>query len=295
MQGFVLVLALAALPAAGNFLGGLAAEVFKVSERALSLALHLAAGIVLAVVGLELMPEALTAQPPWVPVLAFAAGGVLFMGIERVIGFVQSRLKMGKSSAGPLAIFSGVSMDLFSDGVMIGTATVLNPSLGLLLALGQVPADIPEGFAAVASLRRANMRRRTRVLMALSFIIPILLGATLGYFALRDAPDIITLSVLAMTGGALTSVVVEEMMSEAHEGETSRFGPLFLTAGFALFALISVGAVAKLGGEQRRLSFSFPDGRCVWAFSVRLEDPVDDHRVRVRLPVGKHRALAFSQ
>src|SRR5699024_283348 len=44
------------------------------------------------------------------------------------------------------------------------------------------------------------------------------------------------------------------------------------------------GAVAKLGGEQRRLSFSFPDGRCVWAFSGRLEDPVDDHRVRVRLP-----------
>ena len=49
--------------------------------------------------------------------------------------------------------------------------------------------------------------------------------------------------------------------------------------------LIRGGAVAKLGGEQRRLSFSFPDGRCVWAFSGRLEDPVDDHRVRVRLPV----------
>ena len=55
------------------------------------------------------------------------------------------------------------------------------------------------------------------------------------------------------------------------------------------------GAVAKLGGEQRRLSFSVPDGRCVWAFSGRLEDPVDDHRVRVRLPVGKHRALPFPQ
>ena len=53
------------------------------------------------------------------------------------------------------------------------------------------------------------------------------------------------------------------------------------------------GAVAKLGGEQRRLSFSFPDGRGVWALLGRLEDPVDDHRVRVRLPVGKHRALPF--
>ena len=46
-----------------------------------------------------------------------------------------------------------------------------------------------------------------------------------------------------------------------------------------------------LGGEQRRLSFLFPDGRCVWTLLGRLEDPVDDHRVRVRLPVGKHRAL----
>ncbi|WP_211236669.1 hypothetical protein [Arthrobacter castelli] len=136
MQGFTLVLALAALPAAGNFLGGLASEMFKVSERVLSLALHLAAGIVLAVVGLELMPEALKAVPPWIPILAFIAGGASFIGIEKVIGFVQGRLPSNKDTSGPLAIFSGVSLDLFSDGVMIGTAAVLNPGLGFLLALG---------------------------------------------------------------------------------------------------------------------------------------------------------------
>ena len=211
-----------------------------VSERVLSLALHLAAGIVLAVVGLELMPEALHASPPWVPILAFVGGGAFFIGIERLIDLIKGRLRGGEEASGPLAIFSGVSLDLFSDGVMIGTATVLNPGLGLLLALGQVPADVPEGFAAVATLRRAGIRRRTRVLMALSFTIPILLGATIGFFALREAPEILTLSVLALTGGALTSVVVEEMVTEAHEGETSHLDPIALTAGFALFALISV-------------------------------------------------------
>jgi ZIP family zinc transporter len=46
--------------------------------------------------------------------------------------------------------------------------------------------------------------------------------------------------VLALTGGALTAVVVEETVSEAHEGETSRLGPLFLTAGFALFGAIAL-------------------------------------------------------
>src|SRR5699024_9347652 len=113
------------------------------------------AGIVLAVVGLELMPEALHASPPWVPILAFVGGGAFFIGIERLIDLIQGRLRAGEEASGPLAIFSGVSLDLFSDGVMIGTATVLNPALGLLLALGQVPADVPEGFVAVATLRRA--------------------------------------------------------------------------------------------------------------------------------------------
>jgi len=36
------------------------------------------------------------------------------------------------------------------------------------------------------------------------------------------------------------SVGVEEMVTQAHDGLTSRSGPLLLTGGFGLFALISV-------------------------------------------------------
>ena len=249
MTSFWLVLGFAALPALGNFAGGVLAELFRVSERILSLALHLAAGIVLAVVGLELMPAALEGNPPWIPLLAFIAGGAVFIGLDRGIGYVRGRLgnpnptgedEAEDKQAGAMAIFSGVSIDLFSDGVMIGTGTVVNPALGLLLAVGQVPADVPEGFAAIATLRRAGVPRRRRILFAAAFAIPILLGATLGYFALRNAPEIVTLSVLSLTGGALTAVVTEEMISEAHEGETSQLGPVLLTAGFAMFAAISV-------------------------------------------------------
>ena len=240
MDGFGLVLILAAMPAAGNFLGALFSEFFNVSDRYLSPALHLAAGIVIAVVGLELMPEALQGPSPWIPILAFLGGGVVYLGIERAISFLRTRLQGREERTGPLAIFAGVSLDLFSDGVMIGTATVLNPNLGLLLALGQVPADLPEGFAAAATLRHAGLSRRTRILMALGFTIPILVGASLGYFALRAAPEILTLSVLALTGGVLTCVVIEDMIAEAHRNDTSSFDAIALTSGFALFALITV-------------------------------------------------------
>ena len=240
MADFLIVMGLAALPAVANFVGGALAEMFRVSGRALSLALHLAAGIVLAVVGLELMPEALGADPPWVPLLAFLAGGAVFIGLDRLVGYVQGRMGGTERQAAAFAIFGGVSMDLFSDGVMIGTGVVINPALGLLLALGQMPADVPEGFVAVATLRNAGIGRARRMLMAAAFAIPILLGAAIGFLALRQAPDNVTLSVLAMTGGALTAVVVEELVTEAHEGDTSQLGPIFLTAGFALFAAISV-------------------------------------------------------
>jgi ZIP family zinc transporter len=237
---FAVVMGLAMLPAVANFAGGGLAEIFRVSARALSLALHLAAGIVLAVVGLELMPEVLDTSTPWVPLLAFVAGGAVFIGLDRTVGYVQARMGGDEQQRGAFAIFGGVSMDLFSDGVMIGTGTVINPALGLLLALGQMPADVPEGFAAVATMRNAGIKRRTRLILTAAFAIPILVGAALGYLALREAAEVVTLSVLALTGGALTAVVVEEMVSEAHEGDTSQLGPLFLTAGFALFAAISV-------------------------------------------------------
>lgn len=241
VEGYALVLALAAMPAVANLAGGLLAELVAVSERALSLALHLAAGIILGVVGIELMPRALDADPPWVPLVAFVLGGAVFLGIERAIGHVRGRLG-GDEGSGPLAVFSGVSIDLFSDGVLIGTGTVLNPAPGFLLAIGQVPADVPEGFAAVATLRRAGVPRARRVLLAVGFAVPVLLGATLGFFALRSAPELVTVSVLALTGGALTTVVVEEMVPEAHGGETSAWGAVFLTAGFALFGAVSVYA-----------------------------------------------------
>ena len=57
-----------------------------------SASLHLAAGIVLGVVALELMPEALAVEQPWVPLLAFTAGGVAFVGLDGAIGYVRGRL-----------------------------------------------------------------------------------------------------------------------------------------------------------------------------------------------------------
>lgn len=241
MNLFVAALLLAALPAAANFLGGLAAEAVPISQRTLSWALHAAAGVVLGVVAVELLPEALHQQPEWLIIVAFVAGGLSFIGLDKAIDLVRARI--GGQTAAPTAIYAAVAIDLFSDGLMIGAGATIALGLALLLALGQSVADVPEGFATIASFRRAGVPRGRRVLIAASFAAPILLGTVIGYTALREASDFARYAVLAFTAGILLTAVIEEIVPQAHAdaecGTDARIPTMFLLGGFALFSLLA--------------------------------------------------------
>jgi zinc transporter, ZIP family len=236
MSDYLIVLAFAALPALGNFAGGVLAEVFDVSRRVFNLALHAAAGIVIGVVAVEIMPRALESEQRWLIILAFVLGGVFYAAVQWGVGRLQERFG---GEAGPWVIFFGVAVDLFSDGILIGTGSTVAVGLGLLLALGQVPADIPEGFASIADFKNAGTPRRTRLLLAAAFAVPIFLGATIGYWLMRDAPEAYQLALLTFTAGVLTTLVVEDLVPEAHEEGEGQLAPIVFVCGFALFALLS--------------------------------------------------------
>lgn len=203
--------------------------------------MHLAAGIILAVIGLELMPEAIGADQPFIPILAFVGGALFFTLLDGGIGYIQRRFG-GNAESGvgaAVAIYFGVAVDLFCDGVMIGTGSTVAASLGLLLALGQVPADVPEGFATTATFKAKGVSKDKRLLLSASFAIPIFLGATVGFWGVKDSPEIVKLSLLAFTAGILLTVSVEEMLTEAHEKPESKWAALFLAGGFALFSFLT--------------------------------------------------------
>lgn len=238
------VLLLCLLPIGGNIAGGLLAEIVPASQRTLSFALHAAAGVILSVVALEIMPEAMTASAPWIVIAALVAGCIAFLGLDAVVHVVRHRVsrtrhQSGEAQSSTWAIFVGVAVDLFADGVVIGAGTTISAGLGLILAVAQVPADVPEGFATITNFRAKGMSRGRRIALSLAFAIPILLGAAIGYFGVRNAPDIVKLSLLAFTAGILLTVVVEEIIPEAHVDGEARFAALAFIGGFALFALIS--------------------------------------------------------
>ena len=233
---YLQVLLLALMPAAGNFAGGLVAELVPTTRQTLSRALHMAAGIVVAVVGVELLPEALNGAATWLVMLGFCLGGATFLALDAAV----ERLGASNKAAGAWMVYAAVFIDLFSDGLMIGAGSAVSFSLALVLAIGQVTADIPEGFAAIANFRDKGIGRGKRLLLAASFAIATVLGASISFWVLRDQSESLQLTALAFTAGLLILAAVEEMLKQAHESaEDSRMTAGYFLAGFVLFTLVA--------------------------------------------------------
>ena len=230
------VLLLAMLPVVGNFAGGLLAEAAPASGRWLSRALHAAAGVVIGVVAVEILPDALRALPAWAIAAAFAAGGLLYLSAEAAIDrFAAGDTRMWM-------IYLAVATDLFGDGLMIGAGSAITFGLGLTLAVGQVMADVPEGFASILTFRANDIPRRRRLLLTASFALPALAGAAVSYAALRGASEWAQQFALVVTAGLFTVAVFEDMIAEAHETvEDSRISTASFIGGFVAFTLVSAG------------------------------------------------------
>jgi ZIP family zinc transporter len=239
MNEILVVLIFSLIPAIGTFAGGILAEFFKIDKKNLSLALHLAAGIILAVISIELMPEILKADIPWITILAFIVGGLFFVTVDQLINYVQGRLGDPNQSTAAWAIFFGVAIDSFTDGLLIGTGSLINLELGFLVAIGVVSADIPEGFATIAAFKDRGIKRSLRIFLIILASLPVLLGAAVGYLLVKGQPSIVKYSILAFAAGFLLTVTAEEIIPESHKNGEARLAALALIGGFALFALIS--------------------------------------------------------
>lgn len=235
---FIQILALALLPAAGNLAGGLFAEFARPSGSALNRALHMASGILVGVVAVEVMPQALEAAPAWLLAMAFLSGGGVYLLLNAMVVRLQAR--QGTAGAGAWMVYAAVAADLVGDGLLIGAGAAVSTRLGLLLALGQVLADIPEGFAVVGNFRDKGVGRRRRLLLSASFVLPVLVAAALAFVALRGAVDRIQMMALVLVAGLYMLAAVEDMLKEAHESaQDTRWSAAAFLFGFALFLVAS--------------------------------------------------------
>lgn len=233
-------LLLALAPAGGALLGGLLALFVRLSKLNLAFALHVGAGAVLAVVGVELLPRSLQTTSPILILASFVAGAGFFVGL----GWIGNKIgqHLGKAGTGSTyAVLFGVGIDLLTDGIMIYTGQQISNDLGLLLGIGLFIADFPEAFSTIASVR-TKMSFRFTLTTAAAFPVLVLLGVPLGSLLLAGQSPVLENVMLAFTAGILVLVVIEGLIPEAHQLTRRQSGTaaFLFTLGFTALTALSL-------------------------------------------------------
>ena len=241
MSDFFSVLVLASLPASGNFIGGVLSEWLKPSRYFVNLALHASAGIILSVVSVAVMPNALEIVPVWLIAVAFLGGGSAYLVIEGAIARWQANKPNG-AGAQAWMVYVAVLADLIGDGLLIGAGSAVSTQLALLLALGQVLADIPEGFSVLANFKDKGVKQRQRLWLSASFVIPVVGSAILAYYLLRGLPESVKFTAMVFVSGLYSLAAVEDMLGQAHKSAAdTRWSSISFLGGYALFLMVSGG------------------------------------------------------
>jgi ZIP family zinc transporter len=244
MSDFVAVVGIAAFAAGLTYLGVPAAERYTVPQRVVSGALQFAAGIITALVAVTLMPPAMRNGPYVLTVLAFFAGGVLYVLLEHYTKRAQAEQPAGGGAIGggkiSLGLFAGILVDLFVDGVVIGIGSTLDLLTGLVMALGLALSTAPLAFVTIATAKRQGMLAEHRRLLGWMFVVSLMAGALLGYLVLQNQPLELRMVLVALASGFLITTVVQGIIPEANrEGEPGFAGVLYI-GGLSLYALMSL-------------------------------------------------------
>jgi ZIP family zinc transporter len=240
---------MAVFVALGAFLmtlaGGWTAQ--RVTDRR-HLVLGLAGGLMLGVVGLDLLPEAMEAagrEIHGVPAafLLFVAGFLLAHLVERLLAARRAAHggdehdhrapEVGLTAAAAMVGHSAM------DGVAIGASFQVGGGMGTAVALAVIAHDFADGFNTftLTSLY-GNARRKAYAMLFADAVAPVA-GAAASAFV--HIPEGVLGGYLGLFGGVLLYLAAAEILPEAHHAHPARSTLLCTVAGVAFIWLV-VGA-----------------------------------------------------
>ncbi|MFC8229105.1 ZIP family metal transporter [Streptomyces sp. NPDC057287] len=235
---------MAVFVALGAFLmtlaGGWVAQ--RVSDRR-HLVLGLAGGLMLGVVGLDLLPEAVEAAGGVVfgvpaALLLFVGGFLTAHLVERSLAVRQAAHGAGEERVPQVGLTAAAAMVGHSlmDGIALGAAFQIGGGMGAAVALAVITHDFADGFNTytITSLY-GNARRKALLMLYADALAPIVGAATTLLFTL---PEELLGCYLGFFGGALLYLAAAEILPEAHHDHPARSTLLCTVAGVGFIWLV---------------------------------------------------------
>ena len=151
---------------------------------------------------------------------------------------IDSKPQAAPASVVPLGLIIAVGIDLLLDGLLVGVSSTLGSNQGLIITIALTIEILFIGLSVTTSLNQTGLSRRRSVVISSSLGLTTALGAIVGAALLAGASSATLATVLAFGAAALLYLVVEELLTEAHEQEeTTLLGAMFFLGFLTIYVL----------------------------------------------------------
>lgn len=227
----------AAVPVATMIAGGTVAAFWPPGKKLKSGIQHFAAGVVVAVVAAEMLPDVKQQHSPVEMALSFALGVAAMLGLRVLANKLESR-QAGDGM--PWGLLGATGIDVFIDGLVLGVGVAFGGTVGLLLTIALAVELLSLGVATAAEAAGQAGRNRWPAIGAIVGLAVLFAAGTLCGSAVQGLSHEWLSMILSFGCAALLYLVTEELLVEAHqEAENPLIASLFF-AGFLVIFLLDM-------------------------------------------------------
>jgi ZIP family zinc transporter len=239
-----LILTVIAISTMGPFLGSLIGVIKYPSKRFMCNMLSFAAGVMLAISFLELIPESIHISSVWICVAGIAFGALVMYGLDRFIPHMHpemcSKDPFHRLRRTATYILIGIFLHNFPEGMAMAIGGVTEIRLSLIVAIAIAIHDIPEGICTSAPYFHVTKKRMRSFLISFSTAIPTIAGFLLAYFMYQLIPLWAIGFVIAATAGLMIFISSDELIPISSRLTTSHSTIFSFLAGVVFVILLGL-------------------------------------------------------
>lgn len=247
-----LILAFTFLGSIVSLVGGILLLAKKKISSSSQLALtSFAAGVLLATVFLDLLPQALHEADNYLLPLQWSLTGIVaFFLFEHFFRWYHSHQAHGDAKPSVWLITIGDTLHNFIDGIAIGASFLTNPALGITTTFAVAAHEIPHEIADFGVLLSQGIGKRKTLIFNLISAASAFLGAIAVYY-LGDSIKPHLSSIIAFTAGQFVYIAAADLIPELHHNTDMKASPwpqafIFL---FGIFFFITIKSLLGNLGE----------------------------------------------
>ncbi len=219
----------------GTGTGGLLSIfVKKPTPRLTGTILAFAAGIMLAIVFLELIEESIDFSGYRAAIAGLSMGMLVLYILDQLLPHhhtvTAEAVHQGRYLKKGTMLALGIGLHNFPEGLAIGTGFIGSTELGTTLAILIALHNIPEGMAVAAPLRHGGYKFQRIVSITTLTGVPMGLGAFVGALIGSISPLVLGIS-LAFAAGAMLYIVCDELIPDAYESAGAHLSILGIFLG----------------------------------------------------------------